>query len=236
MNTTEGEGREKATSLPVHSANRQIRILIADDHEFVRLGLRQLLAAEPGFAICGEAADGREAVEKAQQLKPDVVLLDISMPGLNGLETTHQVLRKLPQTKVLILTVHESEELAASLLRAGAHGYLLKSDAARDLIIAVESVYKFRPFFTSKIGTMVLGGYLKGATQADGSPCNGLTAREREILQLLAEGKSNKEVAAVQAISVKTAETHRAKLMRKLGLHSTSDLVHYAVRNRVIDV
>jgi DNA-binding NarL/FixJ family response regulator len=132
--------------------------------------VRELLAGEPGLTVCGEAADGRQAIEKAQELRPDVVVLDISMPGLNGLETMRQILRKLPQTKVLILTVHESEELATSLLRAGAHGCVLKSDAARDLMMAVESVHQCRPFFTSKVGRMVLDGYVKGGTQAGGPP------------------------------------------------------------------
>jgi DNA-binding NarL/FixJ family response regulator len=221
---------------PNGSARKQIRVLIADDHEFVRLGLRQLLEAAQGFVVCGEASDGRQAVEKAQQLKPDVVILDISMPGLNGLETTRQILRKLSQTKVLVFTVHDSEELAASLLRAGAHGYLLKSDVGRDLLSAVESVHQCRPFFTSKVGRMVLEGYVKGGSDARGSCPGSLTSRERETLQLVAEGKSSKEVAAVQDISVKTAETHRANLMRKLGLRSICELVHYAVRNQIIAV
>jgi DNA-binding NarL/FixJ family response regulator len=159
------------------------------------------------------------------------------MPGLNGLETMRQILRKLPQTKVLILTVHESEELATSLLSAGAHGYLLKSDAARDLMMAVESVHQCRPFFTPKVGRMVLDGYVKGGTtQAGGASCGSLSSRERETLQLVAEGKSSKEVAAVQGTSVKTAEVHRANLMRKLDLHSICELVHYAVRNQIIAV
>ncbi len=216
--------------------SQNIRVLIADDHEFIRLGLRQLLEAEQGFVICGEASDGRQALEKAQQLKPDVVILDISMPGLNGLETTRQILRKLSQTKVLVFTVHDSEELAAALLRAGAHGYMLKSDVGRDLLSAVEAVHQCRPFFTSKVGRMVLEGYLKGGSDAGGSCPGSLTSRERETLQLVAEGKSSKEVADVQAISVKTAETHRANLMRKLGLHSICELVHYAVRNQIIAV
>jgi DNA-binding NarL/FixJ family response regulator len=219
-----------------HPSQKQIRVLIADDHEFVRLGLRELLEAGQGFAVCGEASDGRQAFEQAERLKPDVVVLDISMPGLNGLETTRQIVRKLSQTKVLVFTVHESEELAVSLLKAGAHGYLLKSDAGRDLLTAVESVHQCRPFFTPKVGRMVLEGYLKGGCEAGCLSPGSLTSREREVLQLVAEGKSNKEVATVQAISVKTAETHRANLMRKLGLHSISELVRYAVRNQIIAV
>ena len=205
MGSTEVYTGRESNAFSAHSSQQQIRVLIADDHEFVRLGLRELLEAEQGFVVCGEASDGRQAVEKALELKPDVVVLDISMPGLNGLETTRQILRRLSQTKILVFAVHESEELAVSLLRAGAYGYLLKSDAGGDLLTAVESLYQGRPFFTSKVGRM-------------------------------AEGNSNKEVAAVQAISVKTAETHRANLMRKLGLHSICELVHYAVRNQIVAV
>ena len=236
MQSAQDHTKVEPNGFGAHSPQKQIRVLIADDHEFVRLGLRELLEAGQGFAVCGEAFDGRQAVEKAQQLKPDVVVLDISMPGLNGLETTRQIVRKVSQAKILVFTVHESEELAASLLRAGAHGYLLKSDAGRDLLTAVESVHQCRPFFTSKVGRMVLEGYLKGGCESGCLSPGPLTSREREVLQLVAEGKSNKEVAALQAISVKTAETHRANLMCKLGLHSICELVHYVVRNQIIAV
>jgi DNA-binding NarL/FixJ family response regulator len=208
-----------------------LRILLADDHEIVRRGLKDLLEAETGWRIVGEATTGREAVAKAKLLKPDVVILDLRMPELNGLEATRQIRRSLPGSEILILTMSDSEELARTVLEAGAHGYLLKSDAGRDLVAAVDSLGQHRPFFTSAIARMVLQAFLNsGAAGAPGDP---LTAREREIVQLLAEGKSNKEVAAVLGISVKTAETHRANIMRKLDLHSTSDLVHYAVRNRI---
>ena len=212
-----------------------LRILLADDHEIVRRGLKDLLEAEAGWQIVGEATTGREAVAKTQLLKPDVVILDLRMPELNGLDATRQILQSLPGTEILILTVSDSEQLARTLLEAGAHGYLLKSDAGRDLVTAVESLRKHRPFFTSVIARMVLQGFLKlrdtEAASAQGDPLSG---REREIIQLLAEGKSNKEVAVALGISVKTAETHRANIMRKLDLHSTSDLVHYAVRNGII--
>jgi DNA-binding NarL/FixJ family response regulator len=193
-----------------------------------------LLADDPGaFEICAEAASGHEAVEKARRLRPDVVVLDVSMPGLNGLETTRLILDEVPQAEVLILTVHESEQLIEEVLNAGARGYLLKSDVARDLPVAIESLHQRRPFFSSKIARRVLDGYLKDRASAGGkSP---LTPAERRVVQLLAEGKSNKEVANLQAITVKTAETHRANIMRKLGLRSMSDLVHYAVRNEIIE-
>ncbi len=222
---------------PVKSPNANaslVRILVADDHEYIRLGLRELIKTEPGFEICAEAANGQEAVEKTQNLKPDVVVLDVSMPGLNGIEATRQIMRKVPETEVLVLTVYESEQLISELLNAGARGYLLKSDAGRELLVAIESLHQRRPFFTSKVARMVLRGYLQGAAFGD-HPSESLTPRERQITQLLAEGKTNKDVAVIQGITVKTAETHRANLMRKLDLHSISDLVHYAVRNQIIE-
>jgi DNA-binding NarL/FixJ family response regulator len=209
-----------------------LRILLADDHEIVRRGLKDLLEAQPGWNVVDEAATGREAVKKAERLKPDIVILDISMPVLNGLEATHQIRHSLPRTQILILTVNDSEQMARSVLEAGAQGYLLKSDAGRDLVAAVDSLRQHRPYFTSKVAAMVLQGYLRASKQ--GASSGPLTSQERTIVQLLAEGKSNKEVAVELGISVKTVETHRSKIMRKLDLHRTSDLVHYAVRNAII--
>lgn len=209
-----------------------LRILLADDHEVVRRGLKELLGHQPGWQVVDEATTGREAVEKAERLKPDIVVLDIAMPALNGLEATHQILASLPQVEILILTMNDSEQLVRSVLDAGAHGYLLKSDAGRDLVTAVDCLSEHRPFFTSKVARMVLQGFLSASK--DGLAPEPLTGRERAIVQLLAEGRSNKEVAAELGISVKTAETHRANIMRKLDLHGTSDLVHYAVRNGMI--
>lgn len=223
-----------AEKLPQERSGPPIRVLIADDHAFVRQGLRALLAADPVFfEVCAEASSGYEAIKKARQLRPDVVVVDVSMPGLNGLETTRQIVKEIPGAAVLILTMHESEQLIHELLHAGARGYLLKTDVAQDLPVAIESLYKQRPFFSSKIAQRVLDGYLNHcARDAGKSP---LTPAERQVIQLLAEGKSNKEVANLQAISVKTAETHRANIMRKLGLRSMSDLVHYAIRNEIIE-
>jgi DNA-binding NarL/FixJ family response regulator len=214
------------------------RILVADDHEVVRKGLVSLLQAQPEWQVCGEAGDGREAVEKALQLKPDVVILDIGMPSLNGLEATRQILKANPQARVLILTLHDSDQVVREVLNAGARGFLLKSDAARDLVAAVEALRHDKTYFTSKVAAMVLEGYLKGGTPgAAVTPGrNRLTPREREIVQLLAEGKSTKEVAVALGLSVKTAETHRSNIMRKLQLHSVSDLVLYAVRNNIVHV
>jgi DNA-binding NarL/FixJ family response regulator len=210
-------------------------ILVADDHESVRNGVRELIKTQQGFLVCGEASDGREAVEKACLLHPDIVVIDVSMPELNGIEATRQIVKDNPGTEVLVLTVYESEQIVEEILNAGARGYLLKSDVACDLVFAITSLAKHRPFFTSKVAGMVLQGYLENIAQAGGYNVSNLTAREREVVQLLAEGKSNKEVAVIQGIEVKTAETHRANLMRKLGLHSVCDLVHYAVRNQIIE-
>lgn len=213
----------------------EVRIIVADDHEVVRRGLRGLLEAQPGWAVVAEAATGREALETARRLRPHVVVLDITMPTLNGLEATRQIRKASPETEVLILSMHESEQLVGEVLRAGARGYVLKSDAGRDLVTAVDTVRRHEPFFTSRVSEMVLEDYLGGGAGGRERTGRGLTAREREVVQLLAEGKSNKEVAVALRISVKTAETHRTNLMRKLDLHSVSEIVRYAVRNKMVE-
>jgi len=214
------------------------RIFIADDHEVVRKGLISLLEAQPGWEVCGEAGDGREAVEKAAELKPDIIILDIGMPSLNGLEATRQILKVNPDAKILVLTLHDSDSVVREVLNAGARGFLLKSDAARDLVAAAEALRRDKTYFTSKVAAMVLEGYLKGGVAPSPTQVtrNRLTPREREIVQLLAEGKSTKEVAVALGLSVKTAETHRSNIMRKLQIHSVSDLVLYAVRNNIVHV
>jgi DNA-binding NarL/FixJ family response regulator len=213
-----------------------LRILVADDHEVVRRGLCALLASHAGWEVCGEASDGREAVEKTKQLKPDVVILDIGMPNLNGLAATRQILRNDSHQKVIILTVTDSEQVIRDVLDAGARGFVLKSDAARDLISAVEALQRDRTFFTSRVGQLVLSGYLKNGQSPSETTIPTLTPREREVVQLLAEGKSTKEVAAMLSLSTKTAETHRSNIMRKLNIHSVSELVLYAVRNNIVQV
>jgi DNA-binding NarL/FixJ family response regulator len=210
------------------------RILIADDHEIVRQGLRRLLEAE-NFEIIAEYSGGREAVEGAKQHKPDVAILDISMPDLNGVEATQQISKQFPDVRVIVMTMHDSEELARRVLEAGARGYVLKSDAARDLASAVKSVLKGEPFFSGKISEMLLRGYLAKPNQTQAEALPGLTPREREVVQLLAEGKSSKEVAAILGTSPATVETQRAKIMQKLDLHSVTDLVRYAIRNHIIE-
>jgi DNA-binding NarL/FixJ family response regulator len=215
-----------------------VRILIADDHEIVRRGLRSMVEAHQDWEVVGEAITGREAVKQARALKPDIVIMDIGMPELNGLEATRQITRELPATEILILTMHDSEQLIHEVLDVGARGYMLKSDAGRDLIAALEALTKHKPYFTTKVSEMVLTGYLRGGRRADDADERSalpLTPREREIVQLLAEGKSNKEVAQSLNISVKTAETHRSRIMAKLGLRSIGELVRYAVRNRIVE-
>jgi DNA-binding NarL/FixJ family response regulator len=213
-----------------------LRILVADDHEIVRQGIRALLQAHPGWEVCAEASDGREAVDRAAEMKPDIAVVDIGMPNLNGLNATRQILQQNPQTKVLILTMHESEQVLREVLDVGARGYLLKSDAGRDLVIAIETLQHNKTFFSSQVGEVMLENVRKRKGHAESPVKEVLTTREREVVQLLAEGKSTKEVAVVLGLSVKTAETHRSNVMRKLDLHSVSELVLYAVRNNIVQV
>ena len=211
-----------------------LRILVADDHHVVRTGLRTLLETESGWEVCAEAANGREAVEKAKELKPDVAVLDISMPLLNGVEATRQIRKLSPKTEVLILTMHDSESLIQEVLGAGARGYILKDDADRSLIAAVKSLERHKPYLSTRVSEVFSKTVLSPNSD---SPLDRrrLTPREREILQLLAEGKSNKEIGNILGISVKTAETHRANIMLKLDFHSITELVRYAVRNKIIE-
>ncbi len=213
-----------------------LRILLADDHEVVRRGLREQLGDHDGWEICGEACDGREAVKLALKLAPDVAVIDLSMPELNGLEATRQIRRELPRTEVLIFTMHETEQLIREVLSAGARGYVLKTDIGRHLTNAVEALSHHKPFFTARVSEALLDAFLKSSEKVDeGSVFRMLTDREREIVQMLAEGKSNKEIATGLSISVKTVETHRATVMRKLDINSIVELVHYAIRNHLVE-
>jgi DNA-binding NarL/FixJ family response regulator len=209
-----------------------IRILLADDHDVVRRGLIALLASRPDYQVVGEASNGREAVALAVKLKPNVVTMDLSMPELNGLEATRQIRKEVPETEVLVFSIYESEQFVRDLLAAGARGYVLKSDVGEQLLEAIEKVGKHKPYLTSPVAERVLDGFLKSAV--DGSTAEILTPREREIVQLLAEAFANKEIANKLSISVKTVETHRASIMRKLGINSIVDLVHYAIRNNLV--
>jgi DNA-binding NarL/FixJ family response regulator len=215
----------------------KLRILIADDHELVRRGLKALLSPRPNWTICGEAMSGRDAVILAIEHQPDIVIMDIAMPGLNGLEATRKIRKALPKTQVLILSLHYSDQLVREVIDAGARGYLLKSDAGRDILTAVEAITTHRSFFTRGAAQMVIDGFCKQGSVASSLSLKAqrLSSREREIVQLLAEGQSSKEVAVTLGISVKTAETHRANIMRKLEMHSVSELVRYAVRNQMIE-
>jgi DNA-binding NarL/FixJ family response regulator len=213
-----------------------VRILIADDHEVVRHGVRAILERQAGWVVCGEAGTGREAVAKAVDLRPDVVVLDLSMPELNGLEATRQIRRLLP-AKILILTVHESDQLVTEVLDAGADGYVLKTDAGRALVAAIRALLTGGRFFTERVHALAAhrGAKRRRGTAVSGPDTGRLTAREREVLQLLAEAKSNKEIGTALGITTKTAETHRAHIMTKLDLHSMSELVRYAIRNGIIE-
>jgi DNA-binding NarL/FixJ family response regulator len=208
-----------------------LRLLIADDHAVVRAGLRALLESHKGWEVCAEASDGREAVEKAAKFKPDILILDIGMPLLNGVEAARRIHKALPNCEILILTMHQSDELVQQVVEAGARGYILKDEADRVLLAAVDALRQHKPYFSTRVSDAADGA---GPSDPAKSSRSRLTPREREILQLLAEGKSNKEVASLLNISVNTAEAHRANIMLKLDFHSLADLVMYAIRNKII--
>ena len=213
-----------------------LRILVVDDHDVVRQGLRALLENHSGWEVCGEAATGPEALDKSQTLKPDVVVLDVAIPELNGLEVGRRIRKARPETQLLMLTMYESEDLVSEVLKLGARGFILKSDAGRDLVAAVEALSQHRPYFTSRVARLLLKGYLTRTEPAGSGRVapHRLSAREREVVQMLAEGKSNREIAGDLEISVKTVEAHRSNIMHKLDLHSISQLTRYAIRNRMI--
>lgn len=221
--------------MPVEAAAlSNLRILIADDHEIVRQGLRALVESHTGWEVCGEAADGRDCVQKASALKPDVIALDIGMPSLNGLDAAREILRENPKIKILFLTIYDTEQTLKAALQVGAKGLILKSEAAAELVSALEAIQRNTTHFGSGKGVAVLGSDLRGNRR---SLVRGtLTRRERQVIQLMAEAKSTKEVASLLNMSVKTAETHRGNIMSKLGLHSVSELVLYAVRNGMVPV
>jgi two-component system response regulator NreC len=214
---------------------KQIRILLADDHNVMRKGLRLLLESQPEFTVVAEAADGREAVEQAEATSPDVVVLDIAMPNLSGIEAAQRIIAQRPSTSVVILSMHSDEGYVLRALKAGAKGYLLKDSVEGDLIEAITTVHQGKTFFSREIGKMLVEDYIR-EIRARGSEDSYelLTSREREILQLLAEGKSNKEIAGALNLSSHTVETHRRNLQDKLNLHSFAELILYAVRKRII--
>jgi two-component system response regulator NreC len=217
---------------------KKLRILIADDHGLVRRGARAILHSRNGWRVVGEAVDGREAVQKAIHLKPDVAVVDIGMPELDGVEVARQIRAAVPDTEVLVLTMHESDQMVGRALDAGARGYLLKSDLTEYLVKAVKAVSQGKRFLTPKVSEIVLEGFLKARSrQRQGERASARTTpREVEVIRLLAEGNSNKEAAALLGITVRTVETHRAKIMLKLGLHSLTELIHYAMRQGIAKV
>jgi two-component system response regulator NreC len=212
----------------------KIRVLVADDHTMVRKGLCSLLEAKPDIEVVGEAEDGREAVEKVEALLPDVVLMDITMPRLNGLEATRQIKRLFPKVKIVALTMYTNEEYIQQFLQAGASGYVVKQAAPAELISAIQAVYRGDSFLSPLISRTVIDEYLKRTEPAASSEQAKLTDREREVLQLIAEGCSNRDIAQKLQISIKTAGVHRTNLMEKIGIHNVTDLVKYALRKGII--
>jgi DNA-binding NarL/FixJ family response regulator len=223
---------ERGTAAIAVEGRRLTRILIADDHEIVRLGLRAILEARPAWKVIAEAADGKEAITKALASKPDIVIMDYSLPVMNGVEATRQICARLPGTEIMIFTMHDSDVLVAELLQAGARAYLLKSEAKQHLIAAVDSLANHRIFFTGRVAEHLLDAGLTGHLRRGRNP---LSPRERMIVKLIGEGHGNKEMAAVLNLSVKTIESHRATAMRKLNITSTAGIVRYAIRNKLVE-
>jgi len=212
-----------------------IRVLLADDHGVVRKGLRFILERQAGMEVVGEAGDGREAIRLAETSEPDIVIMDIAMPLLNGIDATAQMVKRNPSLGVIILSMHSDEDYLLSALNAGAKGYLLKDSAEVDLVRAIQAVHRGTPFFSPEIARTMLEDYVRFLQQRNlQDSYELLTEREREVLQLLAEGKSNKEVATILNVSVYTIDTHRTHLMQKLNLHNTAEVVLYAVRKKII--
>ncbi len=215
----------------------KLRILLADDHDVVRRGIKGVLEERPDWTVCGEARTGREAVALAAALQPNVAVLDLAMPDLNGIEATRQIAKISPQTEILLFTVHMTEALLPEVVAAGARGYLLKSDAVKSIATAVESVAHHKPFFSPAVSANTTAAQMRSAPAAgEGRAALALTPREREVTQLIAEGRSNKKIATLLDLSVKTVETHRAAVMRKLGVNSVAGVVRYAVRNHLTEV
>jgi two-component system response regulator NreC len=214
----------------------KIRVLLADDHTILRDGIRALIDGQDDMVVIGEAEDGQATVRLVAKLQPEVVVMDIAMPLLNGLEATRQIQRDFPQVKVLILTMHENEEYIRQVLAAGALGYVLKDAAARDLLGAIRSVYNGEAVLSPAITRLVIEDYLRWGEIQPADNSDGLTSREREVLQLIAEGYTNKEIAEILNLSVKTIQSHRTNLMNKLDLHDRGELIKYAIQKKIIDI
>lgn len=221
---------------PTPDSAECIRVLLADDHTILRAGLRMMLSVQPDIEIVGEASDGRQAITEAQRLQPDVILMDITMPELNGIEATRQVKKLLPETRVLVLTMHENEEYLFQVLRAGASGYILKEAADTELISAIRSVHAGRFYLSPPAQALMVGDYMQRVrTGEERDSYSGLTEREREILKLVAEGYTNNQIGELLFISPKTVDTHRTHVMDKLNLHSRAELVKYAMRRGLLE-
>lgn len=214
----------------------KIRVLLADDHTILRDGIRSLIEDEPDMEVIGEAEDGITVVKLAERLKPDVILMDLAMPLLNGLEATRQIRKNQPGAKILILTMHENEEYIRQVLVAGAMGYILKDAAARELLGAIRSVHKGEVVLSPAITRLIVTDYLRWGELSAQEPSDGLTDRERQILQLIAEGYTNKQIADILSISIKTVQAHRLNLMKKLDLHDRGELIKYAIQKKIIDI
>jgi DNA-binding NarL/FixJ family response regulator len=212
------------------------RILVADDHPIFRFGLSSLLGSHDGWEVCGEAADGRDAVDKCRQFKPDLLILDICLPILNGVDTARQVLKHNPAQAILILTAVDSEQAIRDCLEAGVRGWVFKSDGTEDLTSAVEAMQRCKSIFSPRVSELIMDGYKRHRVDPDAAKLPKLSPREREVVQLVSEGKASKEVAAILHVTLATAETHRSNIMRKLKLHSIAELVLYAVRNEIVHV
>ncbi|MEE8163728.1 MAG: response regulator transcription factor [Anaerolineae bacterium] len=215
---------------------RKLRILIVDDHAIVRAGIRSLLEGQPDIEVVGEAGRGDEAIEEALQLRPELVLLDIAMPGMNGIEVTRRLKKELPDLRILILTMHDDDEFFFPLLRAGASGYILKDTDPQQLLYAIRVVVDGQPFLSPTMAKALMESYVALATDLEGEKNGVLTSREREVLQLAAAGRTNREIAETLYLSVRTVEKHRQAMMRKLGLSSRDNLMKYAIRRGLIDI
>jgi len=225
------------TTTPMTTTALPLRILIADDHDVMREGTRAIIERQPDWEVCGMAATGREAVAEAIRLEPNIVIMDMTMPQLNGLDAAVQIKRRLPRTEIIMFTAHETDELIREVFDIGVKSFIFKAEAHTYLIDAIQSLSQHKPFFTSKVSEILFADILnRSEPHSNGSrPGQRLSAREREVVQLLSEGGSNKEVAEALGISVRTAETHRATVLRKLGLDSIASLVRYAIRNKIVE-
>ncbi|MGH9714086.1 MAG: response regulator [Candidatus Acidiferrales bacterium] len=222
----------------INPLQKAYRVLVVDDHDVVRRGVRSLLESQPGVEVCSEASNGYEALENVKRDKPNLVVLDLTMPEMNGLEAARAIREAAPESDVLILSMHFSEEIAREVLRVGARGYVLKSDANTELLIAVQRLRQGKSFFTSRLATSMTDIFVNGPSDSSNKgllPGTPLTNRELEIVQLLAEGKSNKETAGALGVSTRTIESHRNHIMRKMGFTSFSDLVRFAIRNSLVE-